>query len=230
MKGDCGSSQTSAGSASRPSQTGSHTPARHWLPRHTAPNDTRAASRSRARSAKGTTSSRCRSCGSGATTSMSLSEQRRRDSSTAGSSTGASPSFSSSSTDLTSLPRPCSGAIGSGLAILSRHPIVSAFVSPYPLNGFPLHFIEGDFFAGKAVCGVCVDVEGVGKVDVLNTHMYAPGGEGDTITGAHRVAQAWELARIATEKAERGRHVLVVRPDPIARSQHSTETCTVADG
>ncbi|EGU13525.1 Inositol phosphophingolipids phospholipase C [Rhodotorula toruloides ATCC 204091] len=103
-----------------------------------------------------------------------------------------------------------SGAIGSGLAILSRHPIVSAFVSPYPLNGFPLHFIEGDFFAGKAVCGVCVDVEGVGKVDVLNTHMYAPGGEGDTITGAHRVAQAWELARIATEKAERGRHVLVM--------------------
>lgn len=104
-----------------------------------------------------------------------------------------------------------SGAIGSGLAILSRHPIVSAFVSPYPLNGFPLHFIEGDFFAGKAVCGVTVDVPTVGDVDVLNTHMYAPGGEGDTVTGAHRVAQAWELARITTEKAERGRHVLVVR-------------------
>ncbi|BGP38719.1 phospholipase C type enzyme [Rhodotorula kratochvilovae] len=102
-----------------------------------------------------------------------------------------------------------SGAIGSGLAILSRHPIVAAFVSPYPLNGFPLHFIEGDFFAGKAVCGVTLEVEGVGKVDVLNTHMYAPGGEGDNVTGAHRVAQAWELARIATEKAERGRHVLV---------------------
>ncbi|GAA6055177.1 hypothetical protein JCM3770_002221 [Rhodotorula araucariae] len=102
-----------------------------------------------------------------------------------------------------------SGAIGSGLAILSRHPIVAAFVSPYPLNGFPLHFIEGDFFAGKAVCGVTLEVHGVGKVDVLNTHMYAPGGEGDNVTGAHRVAQAWELARIATEKAERGRHVLV---------------------
>ncbi|GAA5900009.1 hypothetical protein JCM8208_005564 [Rhodotorula glutinis] len=102
-----------------------------------------------------------------------------------------------------------SGAIGSGLAILSRHPIVSAFVSPYPLNGFPLHFIEGDFFAGKAVCGTTLDVDGVGKVDVLNTHMYAPGGEGDNVTGAHRVAQAWELARITTEKAERGRHVLV---------------------
>ncbi|GJN87507.1 hypothetical protein Rhopal_000456-T1 [Rhodotorula paludigena] len=102
-----------------------------------------------------------------------------------------------------------SGAIGSGLAILARHPIVSAFVTPYQLNGFPLHFIEGDFFAGKSVCGVTLSVEGIGNVDVLNTHMYAPGGEGDTVTGAHRVAQAWELARIATEKAERGRHVLV---------------------
>lgn len=122
-----------------------------------------------------------------------------------------SSSPSLSSLTLASL-SPCSGAIGSGLAILSRHPIVSAFVSPYPLNGFPLHFIEGDFFAGKAVCGTTLDVDGLGKVDVLNTHMYAPGGEGDNVTGAHRVAQAWELARIATEKAERGRHVLVVRP------------------
>ncbi|GAA5890401.1 hypothetical protein JCM5296_002812 [Sporobolomyces johnsonii] len=103
-----------------------------------------------------------------------------------------------------------SGAIGSGLALLSRHPITSAFISPYPLNGFPLHFIEGDFFAGKSVCGICVDVEGIGRVDVLNTHMYAPGGEGDTVTGAHRVAQAWELARISQEKAERGRHVIIM--------------------
>lgn len=43
----------------------------------------------------------------------------------------------------------------------------------------------------------------------MNTHMYAPGGEGDDVTGAHRVAQAWELARFTREKAERGRHVLV---------------------
>ena len=82
---------------------------------------------------------------------------------------------------------------------------------PYPLNGYPLHFIEGDFFAGKGVCGITIDVEGAGLIDVLNTHMYAPGGEGEGVDGAHRVAQAWELARLATEKAERGRHVIVVR-------------------
>lgn len=107
-------------------------------------------------------------------------------------------------------PLNCSGAIGSGLAILSAHPISSSFIFPYPLNGYPLHFIEGDFFAGKAVCGITIDLGEVGKVDILNTHMYAPGGEGDGIDGAHRVAQAWELARIITEKVERGRHCLLV--------------------
>lgn len=114
-----------------------------------------------------------------------------------------------------------SGAIGSGLALLSAHPISSAFMMPYPLNGYPLHFIAGDFFAGKGVCGITIDVERVGMVDVLNTHMFAPGGEGEGVDGAHRVAQAWELARLATEKTERGRHVIVVRraraPGPRSR-------------
>ncbi|KAI5481596.1 hypothetical protein MNV49_002822 [Pseudohyphozyma bogoriensis] len=103
-----------------------------------------------------------------------------------------------------------SGAIGAGLAILSAHPIVSSFMYPYPLNGHALHFIEGDFFAGKGVCGITVEVPVVGKVDVLNTHMYAPGGEGEGLIGAHRVAQAWELGRIVQEKAERGRHVILM--------------------
>ncbi|KDE03057.1 hypothetical protein MVLG_06446 [Microbotryum lychnidis-dioicae p1A1 Lamole] len=47
-------------------------------------------------------------------------------------------------------------------------------------------------------------------VDVLNTHMFAPGGEGDGIDGAHRVAQAWQLNEMVKEKLERGRHVLLM--------------------
>lgn len=104
-----------------------------------------------------------------------------------------------------------SGAIGSGLGFISRHPIVSAFVSPYLLNGSPLPLVD-DWFAGKSACGICVQVPGIGPLDVLNTHLFAPGGEADTIHGAHRLAQAWDLARMAAEKAERGRHVIVVRP------------------
>lgn len=92
---------------------------------------------------------------------------------------------------------------------MSAYPITSAFIYPYPLNGVPLHFIEGDFFAGKSACGVTLDIPGLGLVDVLNSHMYAPGGEGEKVGGAHRVAQAWELARIVQEKSERGRHVIL---------------------
>lgn len=50
----------------------------------------------------------------------------------------------------------------------------------------------------------------MGLVDVLNSHMYAPGGEGESLTGAHRLAQAWELVKIVQEKAERGRQVILV--------------------
>ncbi|KAK4058331.1 phospholipase C type enzyme [Microbotryomycetes sp. JL221] len=39
--------------------------------------------------------------------------------------------------------------------------------------------------------------------------MFAPGGEGEHVGGAHRVAQAWELAKIVQEKSERGRHVIL---------------------
>ncbi|GAA5906204.1 inositol phosphosphingolipid phospholipase [Sporobolomyces salmoneus] len=102
-----------------------------------------------------------------------------------------------------------SGAIGSGLAFLSRHFLESSFITAYPLNGFPLHFIQGDFFAGKSTCGISIRVPGIDRlVDVLNTHMYAPGGEGDQLDGAHRIAQAWELAKLVNEKTERGRHVI----------------------
>ncbi|SCV74079.1 BQ2448_6511 [Microbotryum intermedium] len=107
-----------------------------------------------------------------------------------------------------------SGAIGSGLAILSAHPIVSSFITPYALNGYPLHFIAGDFFAGKSICGCTIDLGSESGstrlIDVLNTHMFAPGGEGDGIDGAHRVAQAWQLNEVVKEKVERGRHVLLM--------------------
>ncbi|SCZ99164.1 BZ3500_MvSof-1268-A1-R1_Chr3-1g05849 [Microbotryum saponariae] len=119
---------------------------------------------------------------------------------------------------------PFSGAIGSGLAILSAHPIVSSFITPYALNGYPLHFIAGDFFAGKSICGCTIDLGAdVGStrlVDVLNTHMFAPGGEGDGIDGAHRVAQAWQLNEVVKEKLERGRHVLLVSPKTDESSSH----------
>ncbi|GAA5991254.1 hypothetical protein JCM5350_005960 [Sporobolomyces pararoseus] len=105
-----------------------------------------------------------------------------------------------------------SGCIGSGLGFLSRFPIEESFIKPYTLNGFALNFIQGDFFAGKSICGITIEIpqlSGGGLVEVLNTHMFAPGGEGDRVEAAHRVAQGWELSKLVNEKIERGRHVIL---------------------
>lgn len=67
-----------------------------------------------------------------------------------------------------------SAALGAGLAILSRYPIIESHFYAYALNGHPLHFIQGDFFVGKAVGSCLLDVPSVGAVEVFSTHVSSP--------------------------------------------------------
>jgi sphingomyelin phosphodiesterase 2 len=66
-----------------------------------------------------------------------------------------------------------SGALGAGLAIFSRFPIVAATVHPYSLNGSPLDVIAGDWFVGKAAASVLITHPTLGQVQVFNTHVSA---------------------------------------------------------
>ncbi|KAG0152376.1 hypothetical protein CROQUDRAFT_667265 [Cronartium quercuum f. sp. fusiforme G11] len=103
-----------------------------------------------------------------------------------------------------------SAALGAGLAILSRHPIIESHFHAYALNGHALHFIEGDFFVGKAVGSCLLDVPLVGEVEVFSTHLYAPHDvPAPEWKRAHRTAQAWELAKLVRASSERGRTVFV---------------------
>ncbi|CAH7666159.1 Endonuclease/exonuclease/phosphatase [Phakopsora pachyrhizi] len=103
-----------------------------------------------------------------------------------------------------------SAALGAGLAILSRYPIISSHFYAYPLNGHPLHFIQGDFFVGKAVGSCLLNVPVIGQVEVFTTHLYAPHDvPAPEWKRAHRTAQAWELAKLTRASAERGRAVFV---------------------
>lgn len=84
------------------------------------------------------------------------------------------------------------------------------------MNGSPLHVIEGDFYVAKACGQATLDLSSLGKdignLTVLNTHFFAPGGDwGEEWKRSHRLAQAWELARLANVAAERGQNVIVVR-------------------
>ena len=74
-----------------------------------------------------------------------------------------------------------SGALGSGLAILSKFPIISAQALPYSLSGLPLAVIAGDFFVNKAAGSVVVLHPELGEVEIWNTHVSTRQGVGDAI-------------------------------------------------
>ncbi|KAJ4002255.1 Endonuclease/exonuclease/phosphatase, partial [Lentinula boryana] len=102
-----------------------------------------------------------------------------------------------------------SGALGAGLAILSRFPIVATEIQPYSLNGAPIDVAGGDWFVGKAAASVIILHPILKEVQVFNTHLYAKGGEdGPEHNRAHRLVNAWEFAKLARRAAELGRYVI----------------------
>lgn len=64
-----------------------------------------------------------------------------------------------------------SGTLGSGLAILSRFPILSSFYLKFTLAGKPLKVFQGDFYVGKGCGCVCIDQPEIGLIDVYTTHV-----------------------------------------------------------
>ncbi|KAL8678468.1 MAG: hypothetical protein Q9186_005172 [Xanthomendoza sp. 1 TL-2023] len=104
-----------------------------------------------------------------------------------------------------------SGIFGGGLAILSRWPIVESNMVRYPLNGRPTAFFRGDWYVGKGVA--CATIQtGQGRenmIDVFCTHLHAPyAPEANDSYMCHRTAQAWEIARLMRQAAERGHAVI----------------------
>ncbi|KAH8675711.1 Endonuclease/exonuclease/phosphatase [Xylariales sp. PMI_506] len=103
-----------------------------------------------------------------------------------------------------------SGVFGGGLAILSRWPIEESTMFHYPLNGRPTAFFRGDWYVGKGVA--CAKIR-YGKglrdvVEVFNTHTHSPYHSDPYL--AHRLSQAWELAKLVRGAAARGHLVLVM--------------------
>lgn len=101
------------------------------------------------------------------------------------------------------------GALGSGLAIFTRFPIVGGQAMPYALSGTPLEVIAGDFFVNKAAGKIVIRHPQLGEVEVWNTHMHAAGDDGKETRRAHRLTQAWQLAQQIKAGVERGRHILL---------------------
>ncbi|KAI0828959.1 DNase I-like protein [Trametes gibbosa] len=102
-----------------------------------------------------------------------------------------------------------SGALGAGLVIFSRFPILAATIHPYSLNGSPIDVAAGDWFVGKAAASIIFVHPLLGHVQVYDTHLFAKGGdEGPEYQKAHRLVNAWEFAKLARQSAEMGRYVI----------------------
>ncbi|EIW86951.1 inositol phosphophingolipids phospholipase C [Coniophora puteana RWD-64-598 SS2] len=102
-----------------------------------------------------------------------------------------------------------SGAIGAGLAIFSRWPIIETSTNPYSLRGEPMDAFGGDWFAGKGACSVVIKHPVLGQVQIFNTHLYAKGGEdGPEYNRTHRLINAWEFAKLTKQAANLGRYVI----------------------
>jgi len=85
-----------------------------------------------------------------------------------------------------------SATLGSGLFVLSAFPIKEAFFHRYTASGPWYKVYEGDWWAGKGVSLVRVELpSGEGYIDFYNTHMQAKYGDGGY--AAVRLAQMTEL-------------------------------------
>lgn len=67
-----------------------------------------------------------------------------------------------------------SGALGAGLAILSRWPIVEMETHMYRLTGVPVFVHQGDWIAGKACGRITISHDELRLVDVWTTHVRLP--------------------------------------------------------
>ncbi|KAF9015714.1 inositol phosphophingolipids phospholipase C [Cyathus striatus] len=102
-----------------------------------------------------------------------------------------------------------SGALGAGLAIFTRFPIISTSTHPYSLNGAPIDVAAGDWFVGKAAASIVILHPVLGQVQIFNTHLFAKGGEdGPEYNRAHRLVNAYEFAKLVRTAAEVGRYVI----------------------
>ena len=130
------------------------------------------------------------------------------------------------------------GALGSGLAIFTKFPIVSAEAHPYSLSGCPHHPTEGDFFVNKAAGCIVLLHPYLGEVEVWSTHvslciksrliyadsqMHASGEHPPDTRQAHRIAQSWQLANLIRSGAAKGRYIIAVGPAKLVPERELTD-------
>lgn len=87
-----------------------------------------------------------------------------------------------------------SGAIGSGLCLFSKVPILETFYHNFPLNGYAHKIHHGDWFGGKGL-GFCRLMFNGIKINLYCAHLHAEYNFQDDEYLAHRVSQAFDMSQ-----------------------------------
>jgi sphingomyelin phosphodiesterase 2 len=99
-----------------------------------------------------------------------------------------------------------SGAIGSGIVILSRFPIIEASFQCYNSSGKFYKFWHGDAYAGKGIAHAILQTP-IGNLDIFSTHTHASYDETRIIHEEYhgvRLAQLLQLAKYVKNTARHG--------------------------
>lgn len=94
------------------------------------------------------------------------------------------------------------GALGSGIGIISRYPIVEIDFLKFSVSGKPQNIYQGDYYGGKGVALARLDTP-FGSVDFYTTHFIAKYSDQDEYR-SHRIAQSIEALQFikSTSKSE----------------------------
>ncbi|XP_018568210.1 putative neutral sphingomyelinase [Anoplophora glabripennis] len=87
-----------------------------------------------------------------------------------------------------------SGVTGSGVCILSRHPIEETFFHQWSVNGYIHKLHHGDWFGGKGV-GLCKLKINNFNINVYSAHLHAEYDRESDEYQAHRILQAYDTAQ-----------------------------------
>ncbi|WKX87934.1 hypothetical protein Q1695_007945 [Nippostrongylus brasiliensis] len=104
-----------------------------------------------------------------------------------------------------------SGFTGSGVCVFSCYPIVSTLTHRYSLNGFAHHIHRGDWFGGKVVGLVEVEIGEI-RVNFYTTHLHAEYDRENDLYLPHRTSQSFELSQFIRHTS-RGADVVVLVGD-----------------
>ncbi|XP_036366034.1 putative neutral sphingomyelinase isoform X3 [Octopus sinensis] len=95
-----------------------------------------------------------------------------------------------------------SGSFGSGMCVFTKFPINDVLYINFRLNGYAHKLQHGDWFAGKGVGLIKVEVNGL-MINIYITHIHAEYSKDNDEYFTHRLIQSFQLSQFIKQTSEK---------------------------